>query len=176
MANRVDMIFAPVYIEKAALILSLLSLLGFATNNRQPSSGLTLKNPTEKWAVTEHRESEKQKESEWGPLSHWWHQDAGNSGWQLAPGMGSQRPQQLPAFSDLWLYDECRLHFTICNPPVCVSRQWSGHRDSGRLISDFNLVPLCRVYLPLLTASGYKPELSRAGADLLCLTTFSGYP
>lgn len=48
MANRVDMIFAPVYMEKAALILSLLSLLGFAANNRQTSSGLTLKNPTEK--------------------------------------------------------------------------------------------------------------------------------
>ena len=145
---------------------------GSATNNTQISPGLTLKNPAAKWAGRERqsrRERERERERERGPLSQWWHQDAGISAWQLAPGMGSQRPQQLPAFSDLWLYDKWRLHFTICNPPVCVSRQYRARPDTGRPISDFNLVPLRRVYLPLMTANWYKPEMGRALIDLFSL-------
>lgn len=76
-------------------------------------------------------------------LSHWWHQDAGVSAWQLAPDTGSQRPQQLPAFSDLWLYDKWRLHVTICNHPVCVSCQYiDDDDDDGRRVFDLTLVPL----------------------------------
>lgn len=120
---RLEMIIALVHMANVALMLSMLTLLGFATNNTQISPGLTLKNPSAERAVEQKREREGDWERERGPLSHWWHQDAGISAWQLAPGMGFQRPQQLPAFSDLWLYDKWRLHITICNPPVCVSHQ-----------------------------------------------------
>lgn len=124
-ANRLEMIIALVHMANVALMLSMLTLLGFATKQHTDPSRLDLKESLCRvsWerAIEQKREGERERER--GPLSHWWHQDAGISAWQLAPGMGSQRPQQLPAFSDLWLYDKWRLHFTICNPPVCVSHQ-----------------------------------------------------
>ena len=158
-------------------MLSMLTLLGLCHKQHTNLSGPDLKESRRKvsWerAIEQKRERgrerERERERERGPLSQWWHQDAGISAWQLAPGMGSQRPQQLPAFSDLWLYDKWRLHFTICNPPVCVSRQYRARPDTGRPISDFNLVPLRRAYLPLMTANWYKPETGRALIDLFSL-------
>lgn len=44
----VEMIIAPVRMANVALMLSMLTLLGFATNNTQISPGLTLKNPSAK--------------------------------------------------------------------------------------------------------------------------------
>lgn len=51
--TRCDWIIATVYMENVALMLSMVTLLGFATNNTQISPGLTLKNPTAKWAGRE---------------------------------------------------------------------------------------------------------------------------
>lgn len=145
-----------------AFILSMLTVLDFTTNNSQISPGMTLKKVPQQRELEESDRAEWVREGERGPLSHWWHQDAGISAWQLAPGMGSQRPKQLPAFSDLWLYDKWRLHLTICIPPVCVSHQYKGRHDTRRLISDFNLVPLWRLYLPLMAALWYMPRVGRA--------------
>ena len=47
-ANRLEMIIALVHMANVALMLSMLTLLGFATNNTQISPGLTLKNPAAK--------------------------------------------------------------------------------------------------------------------------------
>lgn len=70
-----------------ALMLSMLTLLGLATNNTQISPG-----------PERPREREKGREREVRYLTDGTRMI---SAWQLAPGMGSRRPQQLPAFSDL---------------------------------------------------------------------------
>lgn len=47
-SGSVEMVIAPVHMANVALMLSMLTLLGSATNNTQISRGLTLKNPTAK--------------------------------------------------------------------------------------------------------------------------------
>lgn len=48
-----EKIVVVVHMANLALMLSMLTLLGFATNNTQISPGLTLKNPTAKGAGRE---------------------------------------------------------------------------------------------------------------------------
>lgn len=52
-ANRLGIIIAFVHMANVALMLSMLTLLGFATNNTQIPPGLTLKNPSAEWAGRE---------------------------------------------------------------------------------------------------------------------------
>lgn len=58
----VEMITAPVHIANVALMLSMLTLLGFATNNTQISPGLTLKNPSAEWAKRDRCRTERERE------------------------------------------------------------------------------------------------------------------
>lgn len=52
-------------------------------------------------AEKKERKRERAREKEVRSLTDGTRMPAGISAWQLAPGMGSQRPQLLPAFSDL---------------------------------------------------------------------------
>lgn len=61
---RLEMIIALVHMANVALMLSMLTLLGFATNNTQISPGLTLKNPSAERAVEQKRERERDWERE----------------------------------------------------------------------------------------------------------------